>query len=386
LTNVSDKKIKLARVATVSIAFTPILKTIEDLKNKKEFDVSLITSKDEYNSYLEKVLNLTVKNVTIPRDISIINDLKSLWNLFLHYKKHDYKIVHSNTPKAGLISALAAILAGVDIRLHTFTGQRWATLSGPKRTLLKLIDKLIIKLNTKCYADSDSQIQYLVDEGVAKKGDIICLGDGSYGGVDIHKFSIDKSDDFRNELYSELGINEKETTFLYVGRVTRDKGINETIEALKNIDNARFILIGVLDSSHNLAPETLDFLQNNPKVHMLGFKENPEYYMKACDVLLLPSYREGFGTVVIEAAACGTCCIGTDIPGLKDAIVNDETGLLVPKYDVIQLQSAMQTLVDDREKLRDLSLNAYKRAREDFSSERLSELQVQSYKELISRS
>lgn len=376
-------KIKVARIASVPFFFTHLLPTITDLQSKG-FEVDLICAEEEFSNHLRS-LGFNVISFPIKRDISPFFDLISIWKLASIFKKNKYQIVHSTTPKGGLISAVAAMIAKVPVRMHTFTGQRWATVAGPKRILLKWIDGLIAALSSECHADSPSQIEFLQSQGVFMSKKIICLGAGSLGGVDFNSFSPDRYPDAKLKLSQEMHLDYSATWFLFVGRVTRDKGINELVTAFKqlsNEENVELIMAGSFEDEQNpVSVQTKNLILNHPRIHFLGFQNDPGKLMAASDVLCLPSYREGFGTVVIEAAASGTCAIGTKISGLKDAIEDGLTGILVPPQDPDSLKQAMQRLAQNPDLVEKMGSESYVRAREKFSSEHISQLLVEHYRE-----
>lgn len=379
--------IRIARVVTVPEAFVhfkPLLKLIK----QKHAQVSLISSPGSYENVLKEELQLEINPIKINREIKPYEDLISLVSLIGFFRKNKFDIIHSSTPKAGLLTALAGVFVLKSIRIHTFTGQRWANMKGPMRHLLMYLDKLVIKLNTQCYADSPSQIEFLINEGVAKSGDLKCLLKGSYGGVDCEKFNNDKYPDARAEVLTELKLAQDAVLVLYVGQISHDKGIDELVAAFKKAQqkqkNIKLVLIGVYrEGIDQLNSDTVNDIKSNGDIFSLGYKPEPAKYFSAADIFCLPSHREGFGTVVLEAAACGLPAIGTKITGLVDAIVDSETGILVDCKNVNSLSSAIVDLAASPEKRKILGANAKKRAREGFDSQLMAEAQWQEYEKLI---
>lgn len=383
------KKIKIARIVTVPIAFVHIKAFLRFLKNK-DVDVSLISSKGIYEDVLLKEVGLPIIPLEIPREISLKRDLISLWNLINLFRKSDFDIIHSSTPKAGLLSALAGVLSPKTIRIHTFTGQRWATVKGPLRRLLKFLDKVIIRLNHQCYADSPSQINYLKAEGVARGGEVICLNKGSYGGIDCERFNNERFPQARQDILSELNLSSDAVLVLFVGRVTKDKGIEELVRAhilaTKINSKIKLIIIGPFEPELDIIDsEILDIIKNDPSIFQLGFRSDVEKYFSGSDLFCLPSYREGFGTVVLEAAACELMTVGTRIPGLVDSIVDGETGVLVSLKNTEELKDAILSLAHDDKRRKELSIKAKKRARTDFDSQVMAQLQWAEYERLIKK-
>lgn len=383
------KTIKIARIVTIPEAFVHILQVIKILKSQN-IQIDLISSDGKYKQVLLEKLGITLKPLKIERDIRILSDFISLIKLMATFSWNRYQIVHSSTPKAGLLTSIAGLLTFRPIRLHTFTGQRWATLTGAKRKLLMFLDRLIITLNTKCYADSPSQIKFLIESGVAKEGEVECLNLGSYGGIDIERFNAERFPDAREKLLQEVKVSSDSIILLFIGRVTRDKGIAELVtsflQARNQIKNLELVLVGPFEEKLDILPsETLDLIKSNQHIHHLGFKTNPEFYFAGADIFCLPSYREGFGTVVLEAAASGLCTIGTRIPGLVDSIVDGETGILVELKNTNELSKAMVELASNQKLREQLALNALERARKEFDSNFLARLQWEEYQRLLKK-
>lgn len=378
---------KIARVVTIPLAFVHF-KSFLALLKKKGADIHLISSAGEYEKVLKSELDLSVTKIEIAREINIFKDLAALLKLIIYFRKNKFDIIHSSTPKAGLLCAIAGVFLPSTVCIHTFTGQRWATSKGILRWLLMNIDKLIIKLNSKCYADSPSQIKFLVGSGVANEGEVLCLHKGSYGGIDCKRFNNAKFPEARKNILSELKLNDDSILLLYVGRLTHEKGVDDLVKAFtqatpKN-DKLKLILIGPYEQSlDSLDEATLNEIKNNKSIFSLGFKNQPEHYFSGCDIFCLPSYREGFGTVVLEAAACGLPTIGTRIPGLVDSIVENETGLLVPLKNTEKLADAILSLSENEGSRKKMGAAAKLRAQKDFSSELLSEIQWDEYQILL---
>jgi glycosyltransferase involved in cell wall biosynthesis len=326
-------------------------------------------------------------SIEIPRKIVILRDLSALLKLWLFFRRSNFNIVHSTTPKAGLLCCLAAKLAGVPVRLHTFTGQPWIGLTGVERFLSKASDKLIARLNTHCYADSSSQKEFIVKSGIASLGRIRVLGSGSLAGVNLERFNpLRFSERDKDTLKIQLSITPFASVLLFVGRISREKGLAELLAAFQKIiaENIEVFLI-LLGPPEADIESLLDGLSDAAKAKIIlpGFSSEPEQFMAIADILLLPSYREGFGTVVIEAAAMGVPAIGTNIYGLTDAIVDGKTGLLVPVKCVDELAAAIKTVLNDSSMRLEMSRNARERVENEFSSLRVSGLVIDEYVDLL---
>lgn len=377
---------KLARVATMSFSIVSQLrKQLEAIKNQK-IDITIISGRDDGMEFIDN-LNIPHKDIQIPRDISLIKDFLALVNLYLYFKREDFDIVHSTTPKAGLLTSIAGFFARVPIRLHTFTGQAWANLSGFKKWICIQMDKVIISLNTQVYADSFSQVEFLLEQKVIKNlEDIKVLGDGSLAGVDLQRFSDMKKEIFRERRRAEFNIPNESFVFIYLGRINIDKGINELIQSFNQLTkenkNTHLILVGPIDIKQPTEKNRVEnLIKDSINITRYEYTDSPERFLSMSDVLCCPSYREGFGTVVIEAAAMGITSIGSDVVGLKDSIINNQTGLLFRCGDSEDLREKMQLLMDNHELRKSLSENAVKNAMNRFSSSRLSNLVLDEYRE-----
>jgi len=288
---------------------------------------------------------IRVIDLPITRVISFRNDLHVLLVLMAQFRAKRYTAVHSITPKAGFLAMLGARLTGIRLRHHTFTGQVWATKSGLSRLLLKVCDRIIVHTASQVFSDSSSQCQFLEKEGIVVPGGISVLGPGSIAGVDIKRFRPDSS--IRHRIRAAWGISEDMCVFLFVGRLTRDKGIFDLVQAFTRVvaENQRVELWFVGPDEEYLSRSLKE--KHRPGVgqmRWLGQTVYPEHYMASADVLVLPSYREGFGSVVIEAAACSIPTVAYRIDGIIDAVVEEQTGILVDVRNVDALTVAMLNL------------------------------------------
>ncbi|MCK6186791.1 glycosyltransferase family 4 protein [Pseudomonas sp. EYE_354] len=379
------KDLRVARVSTVPFFVVTQLKSQINTLCSNGVSVTIITSDEEFPGQLRQFNGANFISVNMARQINIVQDLSSLFKLYKVFKSEKFDIVHSTTPKAGLLCSIAARLAGVPVRLHTFTGQPWVTMSGVKKEILKLCDKIIAKLNTHCYADSLTQRDFLVGSKVVKKENISVLGLGSLSGVDLARFDKRKySPLVISQLKNDLGIPENGKVILFVGRVTPEKGIRELIDAFVSVsatdDLIHLLLVGPTEDNGS---DMFSSIENSPiwkKVHNVGFSDEPEKFMAAADILCLPSYREGFGTVVIEAAAMGIPTVGTSIYGLSDAVVDGVTGRLVPSMDSVALGRVLREVLGNSALMRDMGEKASARAIHEFDSIKLSNLMMDEYR------
>lgn len=315
---------------------------------------------------------LTVLTVAIERQITLIGDLAALWQLYWIFRKYSFDVVHSVTPKAGLLAMLAGYLARVRIRIHTFTGQVWATRTGLGRWLLKTMDSVIAAMATHVLVDSPSQLQFLLAEKVVSQRKCNVLSKGSISGVDTARFCANAQT--REKLRSALKIPDAAIVFLFLGRLNRDKGVMDLAAAFNRVaceNPVAYLLVVGPDEGHFTSAMMEVLGESADRTRFVGHTDRPEDYMSAADVFCLPSYREGFGSVVIEAAAAGLPAIGSRIYGVVDAIAEGETGLLHKAGDIAGLQACMLQLASSNELRRTLGRQARERAVSDFSSQAL---------------
>lgn len=375
-------KTKICFVVSTGMTVNAFLQQpIKLLSQHYDIYIALDTSAGLALQGLEDIV--TILPVGIKRKISLWQDLVVVFQLLKLFKTHNFKIVHSVTPKAGLLAMLVAAIAQVDVRIHTFTGQVWATKFGFSRITLKKLDKLIGYCCTHILVDSPSQRQFLLDEGVIAPEKSCVLHKGSISGVDVNRFKPDYS--ARLLIRESLQIADDDVVFLFIGRLNRDKGILDLAVAFSNVArqhaNARLLIVGVDEG--NLTEEIHGITKRCEKqVKFIEFTPVPEEYMAASDVLCLPSYREGFGNVIIEAAAVGIPTIGSKIYGITDAVVDGSTGLLFTPRDVDELESCMKKMVENDELRKSLGKAGHYRACEDFSSQKLSAAWLKFYQEL----
>lgn len=370
MSNRLNGKKKVVRVVTVSDAVEFHLRnTLAFLPD--DFETYVVGS--QVSKFAQNYPHVHWIDLNIERKISLWADVKSVFKLMRVLRSIKPDIVHSIMPKAGLVSAVASFLVRVPTRIHTFTGQVWATKQGVFRKFLIGLDKLVVSLNTNVFTDSNSQSEYLLKHGVCKSGKKIeVLGDGSLAGVDLERFNYSNLIQDREKLRAQYGIKKDDTVFVFLGRKGRDKGIFELLEAFEILKpqetNSWLLLVGPDETDGEL-----DFklsAMDQPvaqKIIRVGGVKNPELYLIGADVMCLPSYREGFGTVVIEAAALKLPAIGTKISGLVDAIVDESTGVLVDPKNASQLALAMKRFCEQDCRL-SFGQAAYVRVLNSFSS------------------
>jgi glycosyltransferase involved in cell wall biosynthesis len=332
----------------------------------RTYDVSVACSIGTGEDLAAWLPGVQVFPVAISRQIDPIADARSLLALMHLFRRESFDVVHSITPKAGLLAMMAARLNGVPHRIHCFTGQVWATRSGMSRRILKFADRVTAANANHVICDSHSQREFLLGEQVTARVDV--LANGSISGVDVERFKPDA--DRRSEVRGRLGIPSDACTLLFVGRLNVDKGIRDLAQAFIRLarghTNVWLLIVGPDEAG--MATEVEAILEPaRDRTRRIDYTSTPEHYMAAADVFCLPSYREGFGSVVIEAAACGIPSVASRIYGLTDAVLDGRTGLLHAPGDIGDLTSCLERLLSDPALRRRFGTAALQRAREKFA-------------------
>lgn len=323
-------------------------------------------------------------NAPIQRDIHLWHDLVALVVLIRIFTGKHYDAVHSITPKAGLLAMVAAWLTRIPVRFHTFTGQVWVTRKGFSRWLLRALDKLVHEFSTCSLVDSHSQRDFLVKGKVIKPEKSSVLLNGSISGVDIERFKPDSCK--RDTVRSRHGIVASDFVFLFLGRVNTEKGVPELISAFRSVSSiypsARLMIVGRDESG--MFEDGAAEREFSGRLVRVDYTREPEAYFNAADVFCLPSHREGFGSVLIEAAACGVTSIASNIYGISDAVVDAETGLLHAAGCEQELTGKMLMMMSQPGLKNDLARRAMNRARTRFAASALEQALVEFYSHRVS--
>ena len=342
-------KKKIIRAVTVAQSIGFFVEMIPTL-NQKEIEVVALSSPGKE---LDDLREKGVPTIVVPmeRHISIFKDMKALMALVKVFRREKPDMVHSMTPKAGLLCMLAAKMAHVPVRVHTFTGLVWSTAKGLKRRILMLTDWLTCACATHVIPEGEgvkADLQHHITRKPMK-----VLGYGNVKGVDMVRFSL------RPEIVDAAkGLRSRNLfTFLYVGRIVSDKGVNELVDAFGKLHalnpHCRLVLVGKMEENLDpLKPSTLKIILALKGIRAVGEKRNDELiaWYAASDCFVLPSYREGFPNTVLEAGAMGLPSIVTDINGSREIVENGKNGIIIPPKDENALIEAMQQMLDNDSK------------------------------------
>ena len=361
------KKQTIALIAiTASTINSFMLRHIEVLSK----DYNLLIFCNDTSLIRKKIpKNVLLTNINFKRQLNLIFDSVSFLFLLYFLVKYRPHLTISITPKAGLITAISSFIAGVSYRIHYFTGQTWVTKKGFVRFIYKVSDRIIFKLSHHVLMDSSSQKKFLISNNIISHDRSTVLLHGSVGGVNTKKFKYKKTT--RNLLRKKLQISKNDFTFLYLGRMNRDKGIIDLIKAfqkIKNFYNIFLVLVGPIEDEY-----IKNFIKKNKKVIYVGETLNPEKWFSMADILCLPSYREGFGSVVIEAGSCNLPTLGSNIYGITDAIVKNQTGFLHKVGSISDIKKKMLLVIKNRKLLKKYGQRARKRVEKKFEENLISE-------------
>lgn len=377
---------KLIRITTVPISLDKLLSG--QLKFMGSFyNVTAISSDGETLKKVAKKESVEVFPIEMTRKITPIQDIKAVWKLYRFLKREKPFIVHTHTPKAGIVGMLSARLAGVPNRLHTVAGLPLLEAKGNKRKILDLVEKLTYSCATKVYPNSFGLEKIILDNKYCDSEKLKVLANGSSNGIDTAFFNPDViSNDQKSGLRQSLNIQEEDFVFIFVGRLVSDKGITELVRAFDNINKeiskTKLLLVGPLEPELDpLSPETEKIIQLNEAIITVGYQNDVRPYFGIADVLTFPSYREGFPNVVMQAGSMGIPCIVSDINGCNEIIVDNNNGLIIPVKSTEKLEEAMRKLLGNLNLRAQLQLNSRKRILENYEQKVVWEAILKEYKE-----
>ena len=349
---------KLIRITTVPLSLKVLLKGQLRFMASNGFDVKGVSSEGEELREVHENEGIAVEAITMSRKITPFQDLKSLWEMWNFLRKEKPQIVHTHTPKAGIIGMLAARLAGVPHRLHTVAGLPLMEATGTKRKILNFVEKLTYSSATRVYPNSKGLYDFILQNNFTQSNKLKIIANGSSNGIDTAFFSPDQVTEIeRVTLREKLNIQPDDFVFVFVGRIVSDKGINELIKAFSELQAAennepagiKLLLVGGLENDLDpLNPETLAEINQNKDIISVGFQQDVRPFFAISDALAFPSYREGFPNVVMQAGAMGLPSIVSDINGCNEIIVEGENGLIIPPKNVEKLKEKMLTLAKDK--------------------------------------
>lgn len=357
---------------------------------KNGFNVIMVSS--EGKEWPDLIANEKCQHriVHMTRKITPFADLVSLWNLYRLFKKERPDIVHSHTPKAGLLAMLAAKLAGVKIRIHTVAGLRFMTANGFKRKLLVFMEKLTASSAQHVWPNSLSLQQYIINNKLADPKKLQIIGKGSSNGIDLNRYSAHKLDPaILESVKKQINYDPSLKYILNMGRIVKDKGINEVMQVFKQIHeeypDTRLVVLGSFeDDLDPISEEARKILTTHPAIIHIEWSDQVEYFQHLADLLVHASYREGFPNTLLQAGAMNCPIVCSAIEGSVDIVTDKETGLLFEVANASDLLEKWRYAMSHPEEMENYAVSLRHKIEEQFSQEYLHRCMKEKYLELLS--
>ena len=375
---------KICYVTTVSGTLKSfVLPVAKYLAEHTDWEIYMMANDDpDFEKSLPE--NIHFIPISMERGISM-GGIKAMLKMKKIFKREKFDLVQYSTPNAALYASMAAKAAKIPVRLYCQWGMAYVGMHGLKRKIFKFVEKQVCKMSTWIEPDSNSNLSFAVKESLYKADKACVIGNGSACGVNLEKFDISKKEGYRQKIREQHNLPQDAFVYGFVGRVTRDKGINELFTAFKRIyeenKNAYLLMVGRIENEGLLNPELFSWSKECENVVYVGGSNIVEQYLSAMDCFVLPSYREGFGMGTIEAEAMGVPVIVTEIPGPIDAMLPNVTGKMVPMADAGALYSAMKEIMI--EDLISFGEKGYSFAVENFEQKKLCQLIFEDRKKLL---
>ncbi len=338
---------KVCFITTISLTLKSfVLELAKAMYETGDFEIHFVC---DYDEDFEKILPTYIhyKPISMKRGVSY-DGIKAIGEMIKYFKNEKFDLVQYSTPNASCYASIAAKLAGVPCRLYCQWGIAYVGFQGIKRKIFKQIEKMVCKCSTIVEPDSFGNLHFSHAEKLYNVDKSCVIWNGSASGVNLSKFDITQKSEWRKAIRRKYSIPQDTIVYIFIGRITKDKGVNELFEAIKLMINQHqdvyLLLVGNVEKCELVDRELYQWTQEEARVIYCGYTNEAEKYLAASDVYLLPSYREGFGSAVVEAEAMGVPVIVTDIPGPTDAMQRDRTGLVVVKGEVSSLYEAMERM------------------------------------------
>lgn len=381
------KTAKILRVTTVPGSLNIFCRgLLRELQEQDGYEVVAVSSPGDAMREIEEREGVRTVAVPMERHISPLKDLKSLFGLIRVFQKEKPTMVHSMTPKAGLLSMMAAWFCRVPVRVHTFTGLVFPTATGLTQRILILTDRITCACATHIVPEGEGVKNDLINYHITRK-QLKVLGHGNVRGIDL-----DHNNPELPEVQADVAKIRKPGifTFVFVGRLVRDKGINELIEAFERLNkeytNTRLILVGPQEPKLDpLKPETIAKIDSNKNIEAVGLQSNVRPWLAASDAFVFPSYREGFPNVVIEAGAMSLPSIVTDINGSREIIIEGKNGTIIPPRDAVALYQSMKSFLEQPDKRAQMAFNARPFVASRYEQSYVRRCLKEYYKEILPR-
>lgn len=353
------------------------------------FDVTAISSPGEILDEVAKREGVETHAIRLTRTITPVRDLLAIWKLFRLFRQAKPTIVHTHTPKAGMVGMIASKLARVPIRIHTVAGLPLETKRGLLRKILIVIEKITYACANHVFPNSFGLLQFIEETKLCKADKLKIIGEGSSNGIDIEHFQRStKVVEQSIKIREELGIARDDLLFCFIGRLVRDKGIEELMWAFEQIaekyPQAKLLLVGKFEEHLDpLSASAKKVLETHPRVHFVGYQNDVRPYLAASDIFVFPSYREGLPNVLLQAGAMGVASIATRINGSTDIVEDQINGILVEPQDRVELLTGMERVLTSLELRNKITSNSRELIVEKYDQRMLWQKLLEEYQEQI---
>lgn len=367
-------KQKLIRITTVPSSLRTLLRGQHRFMSN-HYEVIGVSSDGDALAEVRQNEGIKTHVVEMTRTITPFKDLKAVYQLYKFFKAEQPFIVHTHTPKAGTVGMLAARLAGVPHRLHTIAGLPLLEATGKKRKLLNAVEKFTYSCSTLILPNSFGLERIILDHKFTTQNKLKVIGNGSSNGINTEHYDTALvSEDSKTNLRAELNISKDDLVFIFIGRIVRDKGINELVAAFNALSeknsHCKLLLVGPRENHLDpLLPETETLIEANTQILAVGVQKDIRPYVAVSHVLAFPSYREGFPNVVLQGSCMELPCIVGNINGCNEIIENNVNGLIIPVKDAKALENAMQFMIDFPEKRQAMITHSRSRIIERYKQE-----------------
>lgn len=380
---------KLIRITTIPGSLRGLLKGQLKFMSENGYEVIGVSSAGEALEDVRKNEGVETITIEMTRTISPVKDLKALIQLTRLFKKEKPQIVHTHTPKAGTVGMFAAKLAGVPHRLHTVAGLPLLVVKGKKRKLLNFVEKWTYSNATMIYPNSFGLYDIILENKFTTKEKLKVLGKGSSNGIDTSHFNPELiTEEKKKELKNSLEIKPEDFVYVFVGRIVKDKGINELVQSFDLINqknpNTKLVLVGSFERHLDpLKPETEKIIDTNSNIVLAGYQKDVRPYFAIADVFTFPSYREGFPNVLMQSCAMGIASIATDINGCNEIVEDQVNGIIIPSQNQEKLYEKMMFLLKNPEKRTEIANNSRKSIVENYERQYIWNEILKEYQSLI---
>lgn len=379
---------KLIRITTVPLSLKLLLTGQMKFMKEQGWEVIMVSAEGREVDQVVKSEGVRHEVIPFTRKITPFADLMCIWQLVQLFKREKPDIVHTHTPKAGLLGMIAANLAGVKIRIHTLAGIPAMAAEGSKKSLLENVEKWTYSNGTEIWPNSNGLKNFVEENGLCPGSKLRIVGKGSSNGVDLDKFNRESLKE--NHLVAatmRILPGEDEFIILVVGRLVRDKGIQELVSAFLNskiVNRSKLVLLGAFEQDLNpLSPETIQTIQDHPKIIQIDWTDHVAHYLALADVLVHPSHREGFPNVLLEAGAMHVPVICSDIIGNTDIITQQKTGLIFPVKDATVLKEALEFAFVKRDKMAGYAAKLYQEIVDNYDRKIVQQEIYRNYQRLL---